>query len=155
MASKLKFGKHYGRTVDQVLECGDYQYIVWLWEKCTFKPSKIGLTQEMYNRAKQMIVVPEKKEIDYLFLEQYVYDRIHGQETMTIQEACQRANCSEGMYANMHNKIFHKLHIMQKEKKNKEQEIDIVDEFPMITVVGRKEVINGKVCHVYPSRMNF
>jgi hypothetical protein len=30
-----------------------------------------------------------------------------------------------------------------------------VTEFPMITIVGRREVINGKVCHVYPSRMNF
>jgi hypothetical protein len=155
MASKLKFGKHYGRTVDQVLESGDYQYIVWLWEKCTFKPSKIGLTEEMYNKAKQSLVVPEKKEIDYLFLEQYVYDRILGKETMSIKEACNRANCSEGLYNNIHNKLFAKVQNIEKQKRNKPEEFITVDEFPMITVVGRKEVINGKECHVYPSRMNF
>ena len=55
MASKLKFGKYSGKTIQEIFEVGDYSYIVWLGEKSNFKAASIGLTSEILNESKKRL----------------------------------------------------------------------------------------------------
>jgi hypothetical protein len=96
------------------------------------------------------------KDVDFIFLYEFIHDRIYNRTTMTISEACKIARCSPQTYNNHKRKAFEQIYIMEKKKRERIEEPERdVNDFPMITIVGRREVINGKVCHVYPSRMNF
>jgi uncharacterized protein (DUF3820 family) len=55
MANKLKFGKYSGKTIQEIFEAGDYSYIVWLGEKCSFKAASIGLTLELVEKSKNKL----------------------------------------------------------------------------------------------------
>ena len=53
-------------------------------------------------------------------------------------------------------RLKHNQNILAEQKRQaKIKEKGDQEIFPSITILGRKELINGKVCHVYPSRMNY
>ena len=79
-------------------------------------------------------------------------------ENLTYDDIAKANGISERYVHTLFERRFkhnQKILLEQKKKQVIAKQNEDVEIFQSITIVGRKELINGKVCHVYPSRMNY
>jgi hypothetical protein len=108
---------------------------------------------ESIKRRPPRKITPELRDnihamIDSVFFEGANYNYADIAKTNGISERQVNAMFCARLKHNQ--KIIAEQKRLAKLEERGEQEI-----FQAITIVGRKELINGKLCHVYPSRMNY